>query len=122
MREDAHPPGHTVDLFADDLKGIRQRGLKSVLLNVLDPNREVKPKFLSYVIQTEDGRVLTGMIITETANGLSLRRVDGTTVDVRRNEIARMRSTGMSFMPEGLEKQINVREMADLLAYLNSLN
>ena len=29
---------------------------------------------------------------------------------------------GMSFMPEGLEKQITVRDMADLLAYLDSLN
>ena len=47
--------------------------------------------------------------------------VDGTTVDVRRNEIARMRSTGMSFMPEGLEKQIDTKQMADLLAYLDSI-
>jgi hypothetical protein len=29
-----------------------------------------------------------------------------------------LRSTGMSFMPEGLEQQISLQEMADLLAYL----
>jgi hypothetical protein len=29
-----------------------------------------------------------------------------------------MRNTGRSFMPQGLEKQISVPEMADLLAYL----
>jgi hypothetical protein len=35
--------------------------------------------------------------------------------------IDELRSTGLSFMPEGLEKQIDVRGMADLLAYLNSI-
>jgi hypothetical protein len=32
-----------------------------------------------------------------------------------------LRSTGMSFMPEGLEKQVDHQAMADLLAYLNSI-
>jgi hypothetical protein len=31
-----------------------------------------------------------------------------------------MHSTGLSFMPEGLEKRVSYQEMADLLAYLNS--
>ena len=35
--------------------------------------------------------------------------------------IEELRSTGLSFMPEGLEKQIDVAAMADLLAYLNSV-
>ena len=37
-----------------------------------------------------------------------------------RVNIAELRSTGMSFMPEGLEKQINLQEMADLLSYLGA--
>ena len=40
---------------------------------------------------------------------------------VLRANIEELRSTSMSFMPEGLEKQIDVRGMADLLAYLNSV-
>ncbi len=32
-----------------------------------------------------------------------------------------LRSLGVSYMPEGLEKQIDVPAMADLLAYLNSI-
>ena len=38
-----------------------------------------------------------------------------------RLQIDELRSTGLSFMPEGLEKQIDVPAMADLLAYLNSV-
>ena len=103
-----------------ELKGIRQRGLPSVLLNILDPNREVKPKFLTYVLVTVAGRTITGMITAESANGITIRRTDGTKADVQRVDIEELKSSGISFMPEGLEKQVDIRSMADLLSYLDS--
>lgn len=105
-----------------ELKGIRQRGMASVLLNILDPNREVKPEYLAYAVITTDGRTLTGMIATETANNVSVRQIDGASVTVQRNRIKELRSLGMSFMPEGLEFNIDEQAMADLLGYLNSIN
>lgn len=105
-----------------DLKGIRQRGMASVLLNILDPNREVKPEFMVYALQTKDGRVLAGMIGAETTNDVTIRQIDGTSVDVRRADIKSLKSLGMSFMPEGLEFTLDVPKMADLLAYLDSIN
>jgi len=104
-----------------ELAGIADRGLDAVLLNVLDPNREVKPKFLSYVTATTEGRILTGMIVAETANSLTIQRSDGTTATVLRVDIEELNSTGLSFMPEGLEKQVTVKMMADLLVYLASV-
>jgi putative heme-binding domain-containing protein len=104
-----------------DLSAIRDRGLEAVLLNILDPNREVKPQYLSYVLVTDTGRTITGMITAETANSVTLRRLDGTGETVARSNIEELRSSGMSFMPEGLEKRIDVRGMADLLAYLSSV-
>ena len=104
-----------------DLAAIRDRGLDAVLLNILDPNREVMPQFLSYVLVTTTGRVLTGMIAAETANSLTIRQPDGREETVLRIHIDELRSTGLSYMPEGLEKQIDVPAMADLLAYLNSI-
>lgn len=104
-----------------ELRGIRQRGLEAVLLNILDPNREVKPKFLSYSLRDADGRVLTGMIRSENANSVTIQRPDGSSATVQRIDIEDLRNTGLSFMPEGLEKEINLQAMADLLAYLDSL-
>ena len=104
-----------------DLKGIRQRGLASIMLKVLDPNREVKPKFVSYVLLTESGRVYSGMILSENANSVTIQQPDGKTVTVQRNEVETLRSTALSFMPEGLEKEIDQQAMADLLEYLNSV-
>jgi hypothetical protein len=41
---------------------------------------------------------------------------------VRRVDIKSLKSLGMSFMPEGLEFNIDVPKMADLLNYLNSID
>ena len=104
-----------------DLAAIRDRGLESVLLNVLDPNRDVMPQYQSYVLATTTGRVLTGMIAAETANSVTIRKPDGGEEIVPRHQIEALRSTGLSFMPEGLEKQIDVPAMADLLAYIGTV-
>ncbi len=101
-----------------DLKAVKDRGLESVLLNILDPNREVKPQFLTYAVELKNGRLVTGMITQETATGLTIRRPDGSTEAIARPQIDQLRSSGLSYMPEGLEKQIDVPAMADLLAYL----
>ena len=91
------------------------------MLNILDPNREVMPQYQSYILVTTSGRVVTGMITAESATSLTIRKPDGGEEPVLRLEIDELRSTGQSFMPEGLEKQIDVPAMADLLAYLNSV-
>jgi putative membrane-bound dehydrogenase-like protein len=103
-----------------DLAAIRDRGLDSVLLNILDPNREALPQYQSYVLATTSGRILAGMIASETANGVTIRKPDGSEETVPRLQIDELRSTGLSFMPAGLEKQIDVQAMADLLAYIGS--
>jgi len=101
-----------------ELGAIKDRGADFILLNVLDPNREVLPKFITYVATTDTGLSISGMITAETATSITIRRPDATSETLLRVNIESLRSTGMSFMPEGLEKQINHQEMADLIAYL----
>jgi putative heme-binding domain-containing protein len=107
--------------LAPNLAAMKARGSEAILLNVLDPNREVNPQFLSYALLTLDGRQLTGMIAAETATSVTLKRADNATDTVLRIDIDRLKSTGMSLMPEGLEKQIDEQAMADLLEFLKSV-
>jgi putative heme-binding domain-containing protein len=104
-----------------DISAIKARGADFILLNVLDPNREVLPKFITYYLVTDSGRTLTGMILSETATSITLRKPDGTNETLLRVNIEELRSTGMSFMPEGLEKSLDHQLMADLIAYLMSI-
>ena len=110
--------GHEI---APNLASFRDRGPDAILVNVLDPNREVNPQFVNYTLVTKDGRTVTGMIASETANSVTLRRADDATDTIERSEIDELRASGMSLMPEGLEKQIDPPAMADLLAYLQSV-
>ncbi|MCB1208904.1 MAG: c-type cytochrome, partial [Verrucomicrobiales bacterium] len=93
---------------------------EQILTNILDPNREVSPNFALYVVETKDGRTLSGLIASETAGNLTLRRADGGTDSILRSEIRSLTSPGTSLMPEGLEAAITPQQMADLMAWLRA--
>ena len=101
-----------------NLAAMKARGAEAILTNVIDPNREVLPQYLSYVVELTDGRILSGMIESESPTTIVLRKADGQKESVQRVNIDSLRSTGQSLMPEGLEKQLDQAAMADLLAYL----
>ena len=103
------------------LAGIKTRGAETILVNVLDPNREVNPQYLNYVVLSSSGRTMTGMITAENANTITLRRGEGAQDIIQRGDIDQMRSSGASIMPNEMEKQISKQNMADLIAYLMNL-
>jgi putative membrane-bound dehydrogenase-like protein len=91
---------------------------EQLVTNILDPNREVSPNFSLYLVETNDGRTLSGLIASENAGNLTLKRPDGGTDTVLRSEIKSLTSPGISLMPEGLEAAITPQQMVDLIAYL----
>lgn len=101
-----------------NLAAIKNRGSEAIVLNVFDPNREVNPDFLTYTILTTEGRSVTGVIASQSATGITLKRPDVKEETILRQDIEAMKSTGLSLMPEGFEKQVTVEQLADLVAYL----
>lgn len=101
-----------------NLETIRNRTPDEVLLHVLDPNREVPPNLLEYVVLLKDGRTTTGIIAAETAGSITLRKPEGRQEVLLRQDIDEFYSSGRSLMPEGLEKSVTIQEMADLLMLL----
>ena len=101
-----------------NLTAIKTRGPDAVLTNVLDPSREVNPLFVNYVAVTTDGRTITGLISAESAASITLKRAEGVTDTVLRVDLEELESTGLSIMPEGLEKQLDKQTLADVIAYL----
>lgn len=91
---------------------------EQLLTNILDPNREVSPNFALYVIETKDGRTLSGLIMSETAGNVVLKRVVGGLESLLRSDIQSISSTGTTLMPEGLEAAISPAQMADLIEFL----
>ena len=88
------------------------------MIHILDPNREVAPPFVAYSIVTADGRALSGIIAAESDASVTLRRAEGVEETVLRNQIERLESSGLSLMPEGLEKDLTIEDMAHLIALI----
>jgi putative membrane-bound dehydrogenase-like protein len=107
--------GHSV---GPDLETVRHQAPEQILTSILDPNREVSPNYLEYLVATRDGRTTSGVIVAETVTGVTLRRAGGAEETVLRRDIEEMAGTNRSLMPEGLEQSISVQEMADLVSYL----
>jgi putative heme-binding domain-containing protein len=92
-----------------------------LLVHILDPNREVAPNFVNYNVATENGRVISGIIVEESASSIVLKRAEGATDVVPRNQIEQIASTGVSLMPDGLEKGLSAQDLANLIAYVRSI-
>jgi putative heme-binding domain-containing protein len=107
-----------VEVGPDLLSALRNKSREQLLNDILDPSREVDPRYLSYLVTTRQGRTLTGMIAAETASSLTLRRGEKAEDTLLRSEIDEIRATAKSLMPEGLETQMSKQEVADVIAYL----
>jgi putative membrane-bound dehydrogenase-like protein len=110
--------GH--DVGANLLAALPNKSGEDLLVAVFDPNREVDPRYVNYQATVADGRVLNGVIVAETPTSVTLRRGDGAEDTILRANLESMRSTRLSLMPEGLEKQLSHQDVADLFAYLRA--
>jgi len=63
---------------------------------------------------------VTGIVAQESSSHLVLRRAEGVEDVVLRKDIAQLRSTGTSLMPEGLEKTLSPQDVADIIEYLRN--
>ena len=105
---------------APDIADSRSKTPEFLLTNILDPNRAVDANYFGYTVVTRDGQVHTGIIASETASSITLKQPENKTLQILRSDIDSMRSTGLSLMPVGLEKNISVQEMADLISYIKN--
>lgn len=102
----------------DLLSALRTKTREGLLIDILDPSRDVDPRYVNYVLTTKAGRQLTGMIAAETASSITLRRADRAEDTVLRGQVEEVQATAKSVMPEGLEMQLGKQDVADVIAYL----
>lgn len=115
----AEGEGHAL---GPDLVTVKTTGREKLLVNILDPNREVPPQFLGYAIETKDGESLMGLVVNESPASVTLRMAFGQETTVPRSKIAKMGSNGQSLMPEGLEAGLTSQDLANLLEFIIMAN
>jgi putative heme-binding domain-containing protein len=105
---------------APDISDSRTKTPAQLLNDILNPNQAIDNNYVSYTVLTKDGKSETGIVATETAASITLRQPEGKTVLILRQEIDELKSNGISLMPDGLEKNITIEQMADLIAFIKN--
>ena len=118
---DCHKVGNVGSEVGPDLLSVVIRNKETLMTDILMPNESIEAGYEEYLLETDDGQSVTGVIAAETPETVTLRRAKGEQDTIRRSNIKSLRSLSVSPMPEDLEQSISVQGMADLLAYLKSL-
>jgi putative heme-binding domain-containing protein len=100
-----------------DLTGSGRDNLDYLLENIVDPGASVSADFRMVALAMTDGRVLNGLVKSQSARTLTLQtQTEAITLD--RSEIESIHPSPSSFMPEGLLETLNALEIRNLIAYL----
>jgi len=113
-----HRSGTEGNLVGPDLNSVKNSGKEKLLVNIIDPNREVPAQYLAYTVETKEGEILSGLIGTESTGSVTLVQPSGKSAALLRSQIKSLKSQQQSLMPEGLEIGLSPQQMADLLAFV----
>ena len=115
-----HRAGTSGNQVGPDFASVQNKSPADLLVAILDPNREAQPNFQTYTAITKQGKIHTGIISAETAASLTLKRAEAKEDVVIRDTLDELVSNGVSLMPEGLEKDFNHQQLADIIAAIKS--
>src|SRR5262249_4662684 len=96
-------------------------GKADLLRHILEPSREIDPKYATASIATKDGKVYAGLIAEKSAREVVLRDAKNQAIRIPIEDIEQQATQSTSVMPEGLLRDLTAQQAADLLEYLSSL-
>ncbi len=116
-----HRLGSQGERIGPELTGLGGRFSRMhIIESVLEPSRAIGPGFQTVSLLLDDGRTLTGLILTEQDDVLTLADNQGVKHKVAKSAIERRQASPLSNMPDGLEKRLTADEFVDLVAFLTA--
>jgi putative heme-binding domain-containing protein len=91
---------------------------EQLLSNVFDPSLVIGEAYQARTVRTDDGRVVTGLLAEDSEQRVTLKVQGGKLETIAREEVVAMKTSELSLMPEGIEKQLQPQEIADLFAFI----
>ena len=101
-----------------DLSNLIYRDYASVLKDINEPSASLNPDHLAFNIELKDGSVETGVILQNNQDHLVLGQSSGKNLTIAKTNVAGMKSSSVSLMPEGLLKPLTSQQQKDLFAFL----
>jgi putative heme-binding domain-containing protein len=92
-----------------------------LLESILQPSKRIDPKYVTYLAETEDGRLLAGLLLEQNPEEVVLKDAQDQIHRIPRGSIVQLVPQQQSLMPELLFRDMTAQQVADLLAFLASL-
>jgi putative heme-binding domain-containing protein len=108
----------TGETVGPEITGAQRNNLDYLLENLIDPSAAVAKDYQMQIIETSSGRVVTGLVVAENDNAVTIQTVNEKLV-VPLDEIEFRSASPVSMMPEGMLQALSLRQVADLIAYLS---
>ena len=115
-----HRLGKLGNQIGPDISDTRTKTKSQLLLDIIRPNAAIDNNYVEYLIEQSNGKVVKGIILENNATAITLKQADNQLIVVARDDIERIQSSGKSLMPVGLEQDLTVQQVADLLSFLQN--
>src|SRR5262249_41735539 len=73
------------------------------------------------LFEVKDGRVFTGFVVSESAKTVLVRDATGLRHELQQSQIESRKISQQSMMPDGVVNNLTPEDLANLIAYLQSL-
>jgi putative heme-binding domain-containing protein len=100
---------------------VRNHPASGLLVDIIQPSKSVEQGYETYVVELASGDIMDGIMSAQTPATITLKQEQGRETVIARQDIKTIRVSEVSMMPEGLEKQISISQMADLLTFLRAV-
>ena len=104
-----------------NLGTVRNHPASGLLVDIIQPSKSVEQGYETYVVELASGDIMDGIMSAQTPATITLKQEQGRETVIARQDIKTIRVSKVSMMPEGLEKQISISQMADLLTFLRAV-
>ncbi|HEY1602893.1 MAG TPA: PVC-type heme-binding CxxCH protein [Pirellulales bacterium] len=103
-----------------DLTGAERKNRDFLLTSIVDPSAVIRKEFFNYVVQTKDGRVLTGLIVESSPPVVTILDAKNQRTTLTQDEIEATERANQSLMPEKILDELDADQVRDLMKYLQS--
>jgi putative heme-binding domain-containing protein len=93
----------------------------ALLESILYPSAGIAHSYETWSAVLEDGNIVTGLMVSQTADAVTLKKEDGLTVTLRPSQIEDLVKQKISIMPADLQKTMTTQELVDVVEYLTTL-
>lgn len=104
--------------LAPNLSAEAKRAEETYLQDILAPSSTITAGYGTYIVITNEGQVVTGLLKSEGGSSVTLKQQEGKSHTILRKDIEELKASNVSLMPDNLTNTLSPQDVADILAWI----